>query len=208
VSSVTSEKSSRNCPTAKKSFEVYRRTTSSASLSMRTSDDGGQTAIATATFLGFRARTERIADSIDDPVAIPSSTMMTIRPAESAAVRAACTAPVSCGGFRTGCELLRAGTRPTRSLWGAPRIHGELRALGFDVSERTVSRLLERLSHPPSQTSRTFLTNHLASAASMDFLWTQPHLWVERSVEVGCTCALRSTDRSPSDHGGCRCGGT
>ena len=27
-------------------------------------------------------------------------------------------------------------------LWGAPRIHGELRTLGVDVSERTVSRLL------------------------------------------------------------------
>jgi hypothetical protein len=29
-------------------------------------------------------------------------------------------------------------------LWGAPRIHGELRTLGFAVSERTVSRLLEQ----------------------------------------------------------------
>ena len=54
-------------------------------------------------------------------------------------------------------------------LWGAPRIHGELRTLGVDVSERTVSRLLTRLTRPPSQTWRTFLTNHLASAASMDF---------------------------------------
>jgi transposase len=54
-------------------------------------------------------------------------------------------------------------------LWGAPRIHGELRTLGVDVSERTVSRLLQRLLRPPSQTWRTFLTNHLASAASMDF---------------------------------------
>jgi hypothetical protein len=26
------------------------------------------------------------------------------------------------------------------STWGAPRIHGELLMLGFDVSERTVSR--------------------------------------------------------------------
>ena len=54
-------------------------------------------------------------------------------------------------------------------LWGAPRIHGELRTLGVDVSERTVSRLLTRLTRPPSQTWLTFLTNHLASAASMDF---------------------------------------
>jgi putative transposase len=45
-------------------------------------------------------------------------------------------------------------------LWGAPRIHGELRTLGIDSSERTVSRLLEPHSRPPSQTWRTFLTNH------------------------------------------------
>jgi putative transposase len=54
-------------------------------------------------------------------------------------------------------------------LWGAPRIHGELRTLGIDVSERSVSRLLRRRPRPPSQTWRTFLTNHLASTASMDF---------------------------------------
>jgi transposase InsO family protein len=59
-------------------------------------------------------------------------------------------------------------------LWGAPRIHGELRTLDIEVSERTVSRLLTGRTRPPSQTWRTFLTNHLASAASMDFftVWT------------------------------------
>ncbi len=60
-------------------------------------------------------------------------------------------------------------------LWGAPRIHGELRTLGVDVSERTVSRLLERRPRPPAQTWRTFLANHLAAAASMDF-FTVPTL--------------------------------
>lgn len=60
-------------------------------------------------------------------------------------------------------------------LWGAPRIHGELRTLGVDVSERTVSRLLERRPRLPTQTWRTFLTNHLAFAASMDF-FTVPTL--------------------------------
>ena len=54
-------------------------------------------------------------------------------------------------------------------LWGAPRIHGELGKLGIDVSERTVSRLLRRRQRPPSQTWRTFLTNHLTSLVSMDF---------------------------------------
>jgi putative transposase len=54
-------------------------------------------------------------------------------------------------------------------LWGAPRIHGELRKLGIEISERTVSRLLARLSRPPSQTWRTFLANHVSALASMDF---------------------------------------
>ena len=60
-------------------------------------------------------------------------------------------------------------------LWGAPRIHGELRTLGVHVSERTVSRLLEPHTRPSPQTWKTFLTNHLASAASMDF-FTVPTL--------------------------------
>jgi len=54
-------------------------------------------------------------------------------------------------------------------LWGAPRIHGELGKLGVAVSERTVSRLVRRPSRPPSQTWRTFLTNHVATLASVDF---------------------------------------
>jgi hypothetical protein len=60
-------------------------------------------------------------------------------------------------------------------LWGAPRIHGELGKLGIAVSERTVSRLLGRRRRPPSQTWRTFLTNHVASLVSMDF-FTVPTL--------------------------------
>src|SRR5712691_944467 len=60
-------------------------------------------------------------------------------------------------------------------LWGAPRIHGELAKLGITVSERTVSRLLRRPRRPPSQTWRTFLTNHVATLVSMDF-FTVPTL--------------------------------
>jgi putative transposase len=60
-------------------------------------------------------------------------------------------------------------------LWGAPRIHGELRKLGLDISERTVSRLIAGRRRPPSQTWRTFLTNHLALTVSMDF-FTVPTL--------------------------------
>src|SRR5437870_10739086 len=54
-------------------------------------------------------------------------------------------------------------------LWGAPRIHGELLKLGLDVSERTVSRLIPKRRSPPSQTWRTFLTNHVRDLVSIDF---------------------------------------
>ena len=54
-------------------------------------------------------------------------------------------------------------------LWGAPRIHGELRKLGLEVSERTVSRLMPARRRPPSQTWRAFLQNHLGSLVAVDF---------------------------------------
>jgi transposase InsO family protein len=61
--------------------------------------------------------------------------------------------------------------------WGAPRIHGELLKLGFDVSERTVSRYLRRLS--PLDDARklwsAFLRNHREAIAAMDF-FTVPTL--------------------------------
>jgi transposase InsO family protein len=54
-------------------------------------------------------------------------------------------------------------------LWGAPRIHGELLKLGFEISQRTVARLMPRRPKPPSQNWRTFLQNHLADLVSVDF---------------------------------------
>ena len=54
-------------------------------------------------------------------------------------------------------------------LWGAPRIHGELLMLGFDISQQSVARLMPRRPKPPSQTWRTFLQNHLADLVSVDF---------------------------------------
>jgi putative transposase len=83
------------------------------------------------------------------------------------------------GRPKTDVELRRliqrmASENPT---WGAPRIHGELLKLGFDVSERTVSRFLRRLS-PPDQARKlwlTFLRNHRDAIAAMDF-FTVPTL--------------------------------
>ena len=54
-------------------------------------------------------------------------------------------------------------------LWRAPRIHGELLKLGIAVSERTVSRVLQTVKRPPSQTWRTFLKNHIGEIVAVDF---------------------------------------
>ena len=54
-------------------------------------------------------------------------------------------------------------------LWRAPRIHGELKMLGIEISERTVSRILRTLRRPPTQTWKTFLHNHLGQLVSIDF---------------------------------------
>jgi transposase InsO family protein len=58
----------------------------------------------------------------------------------------------------------------TENSWGAPRIHGELQCLGFEVSERSVSRYLRSLPHAPKagQTWTTFLRNHRNGIAAMD----------------------------------------
>src|SRR5437899_2457247 len=55
------------------------------------------------------------------------------------------------------------------------RIHGELLKLGFEISERTVSRLMPRHRKEPSQTWKTFLTNHVGRLVSIEF-FTVPTL--------------------------------
>ena len=63
----------------------------------------------------------------------------------------------------------------SENSWGAPRIHGELLRLGFEVSERSVSRCLRSMWRPPrpGQSWRTFLRNHRDGIAAMD-LFTVP----------------------------------
>ena len=53
-------------------------------------------------------------------------------------------------------------------LWGAPRIHGELLELGFDVGQTSVAKYMARRRRPPSQGWRTFLLNHADGIASID----------------------------------------
>jgi putative transposase len=53
-------------------------------------------------------------------------------------------------------------------LWGAPRIHGELLKVGIAVSQSTVAKYMRRHVRPPSQTWRTFLTNHASQIMAAD----------------------------------------
>jgi putative transposase len=61
--------------------------------------------------------------------------------------------------------------------WGAPRIHGELKMLGFDVSERSVLRWMRKAPRNPEPAKRwaAFLSNHREAIAAMDF-FTVPTL--------------------------------
>jgi transposase InsO family protein len=53
-------------------------------------------------------------------------------------------------------------------LWGAPRIHGELLKLGFEVAQSSVAKYMVKRQGPPSQGWRTFLRNHAPEVAAMD----------------------------------------
>jgi putative transposase len=55
-------------------------------------------------------------------------------------------------------------------LWGAPRIHGEMLKLGFDISEATVLRYLpKKPRRTTGQQWKTFLRNHSTEIISLDF---------------------------------------
>jgi transposase InsO family protein len=54
-------------------------------------------------------------------------------------------------------------------LWGAPRIHGELLKLGFEIAQSSVVKYMVKRRGPPGQGWRTFLRNHAPDIAAMDF---------------------------------------
>jgi hypothetical protein len=53
-------------------------------------------------------------------------------------------------------------------LWSAPRIHGELLKLGFELAQSSVAKYMVKPRGPPSQGWRTFLRNHAPDIAAMD----------------------------------------
>src|SRR5271169_2161775 len=84
--------------------------------------------------------------------------------------------PDPASGHRRGCPLVSTEVRAlirrisaANPSWGAPRIHGELGKLGIRVSETTVGKYMVRHRYPPSQTWRTFLSNHVKDLVSTDF---------------------------------------
>lgn len=66
-------------------------------------------------------------------------------------------------------RLIREMSRASR-LWGAPRIHGELLKCGIEVAQSTVAKYMARSGRGRSQTWKSFLHNHAAGIAAMDFL--------------------------------------
>ena len=63
-----------------------------------------------------------------------------------------------------------APAKPSRGggLWGAPRIHGELLKLGFDVAQSSVAKYMVKRCGPPTPGWRAFLRNHAPDIAAMD----------------------------------------
>jgi hypothetical protein len=60
-------------------------------------------------------------------------------------------------------------------LWGAPRIHGELLKLGFEIAQSSVAKYMVKRRGPPSQGWRTFLRNHAAGHCRHGFVRRPNH---------------------------------
>jgi hypothetical protein len=75
-------------------------------------------------------------------------------------------------------------------LWGAPRIHGELLKLGFEVAQPSVAKYTVKRRGPPSQGWRTFLRNHAQDIAAMD-LFVVPTIGFDL---LYCACRKSNPD--------------
>ena len=53
-------------------------------------------------------------------------------------------------------------------LWGAPRLHGELLKLGFEVAQSSVAKYMVKRRGSPSQGWGTFLRLHAPNIAAID----------------------------------------
>src|ERR1700726_530262 len=85
--------------------------------------------------------------------------------------------------IHTELRALMQRMRRENPLWGAPRIHGELLKLGFEVAQSSVAKYMVKRWAPPSQGWLTFLRNHAPDIAGMD-------LFVVRTVGFDLLYAL------------------
>jgi putative transposase len=99
---------------------------------------------------------------------------------------------------RDHCPRPQDGCR--QSAMGCASNSWRAAKLGVEVAERTVSRLIPKRSIPPSQTWRTFLTNHVRDLVSIDF-FTVPNAQLRVLfvlVVLATIAAASSTSTSPS----------
>ena len=69
------------------------------------------------------------------------------------------------------------------SLWGAPRIHGELLKLGFELAQSSVAKYMVKRREPPNQGWRTFLRyTQLGRGHVLPFRRTNPLLIMTQLV--------------------------
>jgi hypothetical protein len=86
------------------------------------------------------------------------------------------------------------------ALWGAPRIHGELLMLGIEVAQSTVAKYMaKRRPGSSGQTLKTFLRNHAAGIAAMDFV-VVPTNQLTAAVRLGCPATRTASIALPQRH--------
>src|SRR5512139_3101681 len=97
-------------------------------------------------------------------------------------------------------------------LWGAPRIHGELLKLGFEVAQSTVAKYMVRRRGPPSQGWKTLSPQSWAGHRFRRYVrranhWLQTSLWISHhppwTTPPGVDQRHRQSDRPmdrPTDH--------
>ena len=76
--------------------------------------------------------------------------------------------------LRLEAELRVLMDEPRKSAMGAPRIHGELLKLGFEVAQSSVAKYMVKRRGPPSQGWRAFLCNHAQMLPPWTCSWFRP----------------------------------
>src|SRR5258708_569746 len=96
---------------------------------------------------------------------------------------------------RRGSARVDPADERGKSAGGAPRIHGELLKLGFEVAQSSVAKYMVKRCGPPSQGWHTFLRNHAPDIAAMSLF---------RCVGNSAVTKANPTERLVDSKGGAR----